>query len=805
MNDRIFINFNILLCCCFPFIASGADETIDFDTTTMQARGLPVNLNKYFRDGKKFTPGVTKVIPVINGIQKAQMSITFNETGQPCLHSDDLTVLGIKATKVDANQCIDLIAIYPQSTITSDPGSNELLFVLPNETIADNNNLDISQYTVGGTGAMLNYDLLMMKNNNKNMTSDSSSLNTFQSNTEEGFNFNNWIVRSRQTYSNSDNAQNVDQLYTYAQRTLPDYKTVMQAGKISIANTLFSTPQIYGVQFSPESALMNNKNSGATINGIAQTQARVEVRQVGALIYSTQVPAGAFSLDRIPTLNNTADLNITVIEQGGSSRSFTVPASSFAHGYSQQETSYSGAIGKIDQNDNNDIDSSELMTLNMSTPIGERMMFGGGALLAQKYQSVATQLSSGLANGLNISSRMIVSNDSRSQTNGLQGNINISIPLFQQLNMNSSVTLQDSGFRSLTDGATTNDPETGEYIGTRYKSQYNLGMGYLLGSLGSINLAWSRATMFDPAETTARWTASWSKTFVGGSSISVNAERDSGNEGNSMLYASISIPFGSTRVGYNISRTGDRTSQGVTLDQTLNERLSYSLAADKNSDNSVGSFSANLHAIPNYSQINLGYSRYGSENNTYTASASGAAVATQQGVLFTPYAVQDTFAVVQIPDIAGGEIDTSQGPVWTNKKGYAVSSGMNAYGESRMTLVTKSLPKNVDINNGIQVAHVARGSVTNYTFGTVLTRRALITIHLQNGKLANKGDILVDAKDNYITTVAGDGSVFLLDEQLKQELWLKPMADKRCQVIFKLKEEPEADKLYETYDAQCKY
>ncbi|MDU3158492.1 MAG: fimbria/pilus outer membrane usher protein, partial [Hafnia alvei] len=213
--------------------------------------------------------------------------------------------------------------------------------------------------------------------------------------------------------------------------------------------------------------------------------------------------------------------------------------------------------------------------------------------------------------------------------------------------------------------------------------------------------------------------------------------------------------------------------------------------------------SANVHALPNYSQINLGYSRYGSENSTYTVGASGGVVATKQGVLFSPYPLQDTYAVVQIPGISGGEIETSQGPVWSNSQGYAVSSGMSAYGESRMVLETKSLPKNVDVSNGIQVAHVARGSVTNYTFNTVVSRRALIRIHLSDGKLAEKGSLIYDAHDNYITTVASDGTIFLIDSQLEQKLMLQTLSDQRCQVIFKLNEEQTTDKLYESYDAQC--
>lgn len=796
------------------FSSYADNETVDFDLSTLQARGLPSTLNDYFRAGKKFSPGTNKITPVINGGEQKAISIHFDEKGLPCLSSDDLRALGIKDAQSETDRCHDLNTSYPQAQIHLEPGSNKIIFVLPPEAIEDKDHLDLSQYTTGGTAAMLNYDLLMMKNYSKTTGSESDSgesnsssnnIDTFQSNIEEGFNVNNWIIRSRQSYSSSGKTRSFDQLYTYAQKTLPRYKTVMQAGKISVANSLFSMPQVYGLQFSPESALMASKQSGASVTGIAQTQARVEVRQAGVLIYSTQVPAGAFTLTRLPTLNTTSDLNVSVVEQDGMTRTFLVPASSFIHGYSQQETSYSAALGKIDQSTNDSMGANSLATFNVSTPWGIRSMLGAGTLMAQRYQSVAAQLSTGLANGFSVSGRTILSRDGRSQTQGLQSNISVTMPLTANLNTNGSVTLQNSGYRDLTDGTPVFKKDNDDDTDTRYKSQYNLGVGYAFGDAGAFSLGWSRVTMFSPAEVTSRWTAGWSKTFSGGTSVSLNAERDSGEDGDSMIYMNISIPFSSTRIGMSMSRTGDSNSEGVTLDKTVNDKLNYSLSVNKNSNSDVTAFSSNIHALPKYSQLNLGYSRYGSNSSTYTAGATGGIVATQQGVLFSPYPLQDTFAVVQVPDINDGEVETPQGPVWTNSKGYAVSSGMTAYGESRITLVTKSLPKNVDINNGIQVAHVARGSVTNYTFGTVLSRRALIRIHMPESKRAEKGALLYDSHDNYITTVAGDGSVFLVDSQLDQTLWLKPSAGPRCRMLFTPSEIADADKLYESYDAQCKY
>nr|WP_279078004.1 fimbria/pilus outer membrane usher protein [Hafnia alvei] len=512
--NRFLLLFNLSF---LPFSVIAANDTVDFDLSTLQARGLPTTLNDYFRTGSKFSPGMSKITPFINGVEKKTMSVNFDDQGELCLHREDLTTLGLKSIKSEDDRCIDLKSQYPQAEIKLEPGQNKVDFVLPSDAIEDTNNLDINQYAVGGIGGMLNYDVLMMKNHSKTSNidtdnendksaSNSNNINTFQSNTEEGFNFNDWIIRSRQSYSSSGDSRSLDQIYTYAQRTLPNYKTVMQTGKISVANSLFAIPQILGIQFSPESALMNNKESGATVTGIAQTQARVEVRQSGILIYSTQVPAGAFTLNRLPTINNTADLNVNVVEQDGATRSFLVPASSFTNSFSQQETSYSGAIGKIDQSDNDDIGSNELLTFNMSTPWGTRAMLNSGALLAQRYQSIAAQMSAGLANGLSLSGRSILSSDARSQTKGMQNYLSLSMPLVDRLSINSSVTRQDSGYRDLTDGMPHVD-EDNDSINNRYKSQYSLGMGYSFEDLGSFNLSWSRVSMFSSDEPTSRMTA----------------------------------------------------------------------------------------------------------------------------------------------------------------------------------------------------------------------------------------------------------------------------------------------------------
>jgi len=97
----------------------------------------------------------------------------------------------------------------------------------------------------------------------------------------------------------------------------------------------------------PESALQNSDKNNVMVEGIAQSQARVEVRQSGALIYSTAVPGGPFALTDLPLLSGVSDLEVSVTEANGAQRRFTVPAASLHNGLLGSQRGYSLAVGKL--------------------------------------------------------------------------------------------------------------------------------------------------------------------------------------------------------------------------------------------------------------------------------------------------------------------------------------------------------------------------------------------------------------------------------------------------------------------------
>src|SRR3546814_16065536 len=96
-----------------------------------------------------------------------------------------------------------------------------------------------------------------------------------------------WIFRSRQIFTNDGDRASFDPLYAYAQHTFVDQKVVLQAGQININSPLFTGAPITGVQIIPERALAGSAHSGALVEGIAPSQATVEVRQAGVLLFRT--------------------------------------------------------------------------------------------------------------------------------------------------------------------------------------------------------------------------------------------------------------------------------------------------------------------------------------------------------------------------------------------------------------------------------------------------------------------------------------------------------------------------------------
>jgi len=221
--------------------------------------------------------------------------------------------------------CHDFLGAFPTTMVRLRPGIDEVALVVPTQSLREPQ-WEAGDFAQGGAAAMFNYDVLGFDNRSR-----SESSRFVSAYTEAGFNLGDWIVRSRQFYVSDNGDARTEHLYAFAQRDLAALRSTFQVGQLSSNNPLFGGIQLSGVQFSPDGqSRVPAGGNNAVVEGLAQSQSRIEVRQSGVLIHSTLVPEGPFRLTGLPLLNGTSDLEVSVIDVRGAKRSFVVPAASFA-------------------------------------------------------------------------------------------------------------------------------------------------------------------------------------------------------------------------------------------------------------------------------------------------------------------------------------------------------------------------------------------------------------------------------------------------------------------------------------------
>lgn len=785
--------------------AEAGEAVVEFDMEILRQRGVDPAVASYFSRRARFAPGRKTVDVSLNGRRVGSITVRFNNHGEPCVDRALLDALRLKvptANAEDTAACFDYASAFPGTLFTLLPTEDRIEMVTPPEALLPLSGTP-GNYSAGGTAALLNYSLFTSRSQMNGAQYDYR-----QGMFESGLNIHDWLVRSKQMVSQSDGVLTQERLYTYAQHTFTGIKKTAQLGQINIGSTLFSGSAINGVQLVPENALDNDAGSGVTVSGLAQMpQARVDIRQSGALIFSTLVPAGPFTLKDIPVISANTDLHVSVTETSGAVNRFIVQAASLSGMRLGRPQGLSMALGTL-RDVQTPFDKPWLATFSNGWQVTERLNLAGGLMTARHYQSLAGGVELSPVKDLLLSARLL---SARDQLNGNQGQQLTASASYQtpfRLSFSLSGTQNSRGYRDLQDifdegGA----PHT--------KHDYGFSVGWSHARTGSVSLGYSRSVAFDASNDATRLTASWNKSFYR-ASVSISWQHDLDSEstseswgvtqsGGDTLYLNLSIPFGAQSLNLSANDDGTRTRYGAQTAGSITPNVGYSLSADTadtSSDRSLnGSLTANLH----YARLGLNAGTSGQHSRNRSATLDGGMVVHAGGLTFSPYVVQETFALATLDKpMAGVEISTPQGTVWTDRWGNAVVPSLAAYQSSSVMVNTESLPKNVDINNGMKTVSAGHGSVSQLQFGVLAVRRVMLTLTMPDGKPVQKGTAIFDAAGQYVTTAVEDGVVFLADAENAGELYaLTDDAGHKCRLTFALSAAPDLNAFYEHATATC--
>lgn len=797
----------------------------DFDLDILKERGIDPKIAEYFREAPRFRPGVSMVTLFVNGQKRGRVNARFDHKGELCFDKELLdkgnlripeqtSGSGQSAKDVATAQpevvplCYDYQAQYPQILIELHSGKEEVGLFVPTAALRAYEH-DFSGFSSGGKAVLLNYEVLGI-----NSRHSGSSSRFLSANAELGFNLDDWIVRTREVYSAQDGKSQRQHLYAYGQRTLVDYKAIFQAGQINIANSAFGFA-ITGMQVVPESALQSAGKNNVMVEGIAQSQARVEVRQSGTLIYSTMVPGGPYALTDLPLLSGASDLEVTMIESNGAQRRFTVPAASLHNGVLGNQRGYSFGVGKLRSVGNSQARQPWILTGSGGWGVGKDTSISASAMSAASYQAISWGVDTRVWSNTNLGLQQRISNAMREGVRGTQMSLAASSILTSNLFAGVSATLQTLGYRDL--GDTTLDiANLADWSNARYRGQYTASLGWSSTTFGGFNVSYSRATQYS-GTTTQRVIGSWGNTYSFGT-LSFNLEHAMGSSGGNggsggsggrgnganTYYLTLNMPLGKRSVRAYANNSSGSVRLGASLSEQVNEYMGYSVAADRNTQSRENDFSGQMSVLPRYAQVNLGYARSGNGGTSYNAGVRGGIVLHRQGVTLSPYPVQDTFGLLSVGDVGGVQVSTPYGPVWTDAWGQAVISQLPSYVSSRIEITTKSLPRNVDIKNGFKVIDAGRGSVNFINFDVIRVRRILLNAKMPDGMHLPKGAFVLDADKQFVTTVVDDGQIFLINGVPPSALQVSLSEGKSCTLYFEVPAQPNPDAFFEMADAVCR-
>ncbi len=800
-----------------PGIVTALELGEGFDLAALTTHGIDPKVSDYFRTAARFREGVQVVGLRVNGNPLGLVDARFDRQGRLCFTPGLLEKAGLvkpqgitQGGATPDQACHDFLGAFPATMVRLRPGTDEVVLVVPTQALREPQ-WDAGNFSRGGAAALLNYDVLGYDSHSR-----SGPTRFVSAYTEVGFNVEDWMVRSRQFYVSDNGKTRTEHLHAYAQRDIAALHSTFQAGQLSSNNPLFGGIQLSGLQFSPDGQSRAPAGSNnAVVEGLAQSQSRVEVRQSGVLIHSTLVPEGPFRLTGLPLLNGSSDLEVSVIDVRGAKRSFVVPAASFA-GAAPAAPGYYFSVGELRRTVGEEGPSPVIAMGSGTWGLGRELSAGFGLLSTEDYWAAGGTLSSVFFQRVSVSARHNLSRDSQKAVSGSRSSLSLSSPVVANFDVNVSATTQTLGYREVTEAGRSSGADE---LGSRFKNQYTAGVSWADPMLGVFSLGYTRSAQFD-GRATEHVFASWNKSFsradvaliadsqVGGTrggreAMLVGHRRENALDNDLSVRLQVSVPLGGDRrVSSYTSRRGSQFTAGSALSERVNEYVNYEVGVERDLTAREQSVRGQLDLLPRYTRVGLGVSR-DALGTSYTGQLQGGAVAHEGGLTFSPYSVQDTFGIVSVGNIGSAKVETPQGPVWTDFSGQAVIAGLQAYSNSRVEVQTHSLPKRVDLKNGTQVLAAGRGSFNTVDFDVVTVRRMLITAKDQHGRPLPQGASVFGKGNRFLTSVVGEGMIFLNDVTESQRLRVSMPDSSTCLLTIDPEGKPDHDKFYETTSAVC--
>lgn len=769
-----------------------------------------IDLTQFASSGSQ-PQGKYRVDIYMNGERKDTLEINFvqgaNNSLAPQLTPAQLEEWGVilsgvsEMTGVPKNTVItDLPHYIPQASANFDFPQQALNISVPQALMRQSaqGSVDPKYWDEGINALLLDYGFT--GSNSWENEGDGTSDSYFMS-LHSGANLGVWRLRNYSTWSYSkaesngtedtskDNTRSKwDSINTFLQRAIPQIKGQFTVGDSYTPSDVFDSVQFRGAQLVSDDNMLPDSLRGfaPTVRGIANSNARVTIKQNGSVIYQTYVSPGAFIINDLFPTSSSGDLQVTITEADGSERTFVQPFSNVPMMQREGRLKYGFTVGEYrSQSDKSNDPILGQATLVYGLP--HDMTVYGGLEAADSYKAMALGL------GFSLGTMGSVSMDATQSYTKLDENTKNSTrsPEGQSYRFqyskdiaatDSTVTL--AGYRYSTEGFytfqeamdfsdTDNNNYTNSHNNKRSKLQLELTQNIMNGDWGSMSFSGYQQDYWNEQGYERNMSVSYSNSVWNGISWTLmytyTELTDSNEPDNQQLALNVSIPLSKWLPGSYASTNMISDMHGAVHSQTgisgtalKDHNLAYSVAQGYGNRGEGYSGAVNGDYRGTYGEINAGYN-YNGDSRQVNYGARGSLLVHPHGVtLGQPLSGDMTsLALVEAPGASGVTVQNGTG-LRTDWRGYAIVPYLTPYKRSRIGLDPGSLSENVDLKENVTSVVPTAGAVVRASFKTNIGSRVLMTL-MHNGRSVPFGVLVsVDGNEGDNTGIVGDnGQVYL--------------------------------------------
>lgn len=803
-----------------------AGETIEFQSTFMRqldshasdAGALALNA---LAERPDLGPGRYQVSIHVNQRFFDRREIDFttsphNKELHPCLSPELLKEMGVKLdglaeAETTLAACVDIGRLIPGATSEFDASQLLLSISIPQIAMRRDvaSHVDPQLWDYGINAAFVSYQASAQQGRNSGAGSSSSQDLYLNS----GVNLGAWRLRSNNAFRHDEQGQREwTRAYTYVQRDLPGTHSQLTLGETITPGDVFRSLSIKGVQIASDMEMLPDtlQSYAPIIRGVAQTRAKLEVRQNGYPIYSTYVSAGPYEIDDLSTGGGSGELEIILTEADGQVRRFTQSYSTLSNLLREGVWQYSASAGRYNA-PGVTLEEPLLWQGTLALGASANSTLYGGLLASDFYRAGSLGIGRNLGplGALSFDlTRSSAHTDPDDSGQNVQGT---SFALKYGKTFETRTNLRFAGYRYSTEGYRDLDEALRErsndslFVGSR-RSRLEAAIYQSIGASSSLNLALSQENYWRTDYQQRQFQFQFNTQYKNVSyNLYASQSLSDSRLSDRQISFGVSLPldFGrSTTATFDVRESAGKFNQRASLSGSVDQhRMNYRASLSNSTTNQQTAELSMGYQAP-VASIGAGLTQ-GTHYNSQSLNVSGALLLHGEGLELGPY-LGETSGLVYVPDIAGvGVLNATA--VKTNDRGYALIPYLRPYRINRVVLDSSELSPNIEIDNGI--AHVVprRGAVVKAGFAARTVQRLVITARDDRGEPLPFGAQVSDAKGKQLGIIGQAGQFMMATPSGIQTLHVRwgDTSTEYCQLQVDVDSLPE-DQGYRIQELPCR-